>query len=222
MTTSDNARRVEDFRRLIRAISPDDHDATAQIEAFERGVGEHVDTPLDAPVLLQLFSDATAWTTSYYVDWKDRESTVASVSALANLWRVDLDWGVPDATDTEFLDRFDVHQLLDIAHTSLEEKGFRLWGFDTSTDSYGGWLAPVSRDQVFHAISSAIDHDFYPDGTGLTPSQAASHSSAYRHRKPITVGVRISSALTIAVLVPVLLVLKGLKKVVDALLGQRS
>ena len=113
----------------------------------------------DEPVWL--LKDAIDWTSGFYVDWKDSESFVDSVTELVRRWNLDIDWG-GDPTEEEFLDNTDIPALMSTAYDRLREHGYTLWTWDTGSDSYGGWITHSRDDEAMRLVATALDIELRP------------------------------------------------------------
>jgi hypothetical protein len=159
--------------RLIRLITPDpvtresaesalaaafvasEHSSDDDLRANEDG--QRIETGDD---LLWMLREILDWKSLFYVDWKDRESLVQSVNAIATPWGVTVDWGVPDPESEDFLSLHTVDELMPIAHASLSAQGFDLWNWATDGDCYSGWIARAKDADAIMEISREVDVAF--------------------------------------------------------------
>lgn len=100
--------------------------------------------------------DIIDWQSGFYVDWKDTESLVGSLNALCENQQIELDWGVPDPLEDNFLDQYDLPELLKLASDKLETLGYSLWNWQTDGDAYGGWLSRSSDDQRLQQLAGDL------------------------------------------------------------------
>lgn len=104
---------------------------------------------------LEAFGRATDWQLTYNVDWKDSESLVQCLQQLARMWMVTLTFGVDNPLDEAFLEAHDVPELLALADEELSTHHLGLWGWDTESDSYSGWIGRVTDADMFARVGEA-------------------------------------------------------------------
>lgn len=156
MTSSLNtAANRELLATLLVALSPDlDERTREQRLAVEAALASgEFDSPLAA------FGRATDWQLTYNVDWKDSESLVECLQQLSRMWMVTLTFGVDDALNEAFLDSHDVPELLALADQELSAHNLGLWGWDTGSDSYAGWIGRVTDADFFAEVEITTGTD---------------------------------------------------------------
>lgn len=162
---------VNSFNQLINLINPQASEAEMQLNDFLAEIKNNTDSDMSVFTLMIMFKEVTQWKSSYYVDWKDTESLVASLNKIAEPWQAHINWGVDDPMDKTFLNNTDVHTLLDQIYDQFTAQGLRLWGYDTSGEDYAGWIAKIEHDDEISTISETLGLDFYIECTGFFESQ---------------------------------------------------
>lgn len=143
--------------QLLLLVNPGDEETALRQfahyrEAAEAGDGEET---------VWLLKDSIDWTSGFYVDWKDNESFIDSVTELVRRWNLDIDWG-GDPTEEEFLDSTDIPALMSTAYDRLREHGYTLWTWDTGSDSYGGWITHSRDDEAMRLVATALNIELRP------------------------------------------------------------
>lgn len=160
MTHHVSQEQIDAVERLIALSNPDAGSVTAQIAEF-RGLlkdeGEEIKNGTD---LIWQFKNVVDWQSGFFVDWKDTESFVQCLDQLGAARGVEIDWGVEDAMDDDFLDSVDVEELMSMAAASLAGHDLTLWNWDTEGDDYGGWIARAEDDEEIAEIARCLDVDF--------------------------------------------------------------
>jgi hypothetical protein len=108
-----------------------------------------------------VLKDAIDWTSGFFVDSKDSESFMDSVTELVRRWNLQIDWG-GDPSEEDFLDSTDVPALMSIAYDGLRERGYTLWTWDTGTDNYGGWITSSRDDEAMRLVAVALNIELRP------------------------------------------------------------
>lgn len=158
MSTTDEAA----VKRLLELINLDDIAAVeAQWAAFEEELETQSDDDGDDELeLIWIIKDVIDWESGFFVDWKDTESFIASVEALAERVDISIDWGVEDPDDDEFLDNTSVPDLMEAAFEQLRPHGYTLWNWATEGDCYGGWMAKSADDDEMLSLAEALGVEF--------------------------------------------------------------
>jgi hypothetical protein len=142
---------------LLGLINPTEDTAHQQIlQLRELLLTEDEDDEDDDPNILWVINDVVDWESGYSVDWKDTESLVQCVMKLAKRWGATLTFGSEDPLAEDFLCRTNIPDLLSQAHSELLSKGFMLWGWDTDSDCYCGWITKSTSANDVAAISSTL------------------------------------------------------------------
>jgi len=154
--------RVLNFLRLINL-----HDETAAQEQFEKWLKwcaewakDSGETEIDYELIMT--APLAEWGSAYYSTFKDTETLVSQLAALAarhNLkieWdeKLQLDWGEDEeidwnmvSYDKQVFDKITVNDLLVIAGNSLKKQGYTLWFLYTGDSEAQGWMT-ASRDDA--------------------------------------------------------------------------
>jgi hypothetical protein len=140
---------------LLRLINPTEDSAHQQILQL-RELLLSKDDEDHCPNILWVINDVVDWESGYCVDWKDTESFAQCVMKLAERWGVTLTFGSEDPLAEDFLSRSNIPDLLNQAHSELQSKGFMLWGWDTDSDCYCGWITKSTSANDVAAISSTL------------------------------------------------------------------
>ena len=136
-----------------------------------------------------------AWVLKDIIDWKsgfqihddDATAFVEAISELVSRWNLELDWGVDDPTDDEFLDSASVPGLLQVAYDALRSYGYTLWVWETGTESTAGWIALSRDDDAMRVIAPALGIELRRPGLTehqncFTRPRSARHKSSCRDR----------------------------------------
>jgi hypothetical protein len=152
----------QSVKRLFELINLDDLAAVeAQWAAFEEEVANLDDSEDDDETeVIWIIKDVIDWESGFFVDWKDTESFIASLDALAERVDISIDWGVEDTDDDDFLDNTSVPDLMETAYEQLRSQGYTLWNWATDGDCYGGWLAKSSDDEEMLSLSEELGMEF--------------------------------------------------------------
>jgi len=178
MASSAHQEQINSLKQLINLINRQASQAEMQQSDFLAEIKNTNANDISKFTLMMMFKDATQWKSSYYVDWKDTESLVASLNKIAEPWQAHINWGVDDSMDKTFLNNTDVHTLLDQIYDQFTAQGLRLWGYDTSGEDYAGWIAKIEHDDEINAISETLGLDFYIECTGLSEAQLDEYRSS--------------------------------------------
>ena len=171
MSSTTYQEQINSLTELIKLINPHAGEAEKQTIDFVTEVHKCNESDMSEFTLMMIFKEVTQWKSSFYVDWKDTSSLVASLNKIAELWQVHIQWGIDDPMDKTFLNNTDVHTLLDQIYEPLNEQGLRLWGYDTSGEDYAGWLARIENDDEISSISKKVGIDFFIECTGASVSR---------------------------------------------------
>lgn len=148
--------------QLLLIINPGDEDAALQqFTAFQEALGGADADDLDLP---QLLRESTDWKSGFHIDETDTGALLECLVELAARFNIDIDWGVEDPTDEEFLARASATGLLETAHDQLRLEGYTLWTWDTGTDAHAGWMSLSSDDEGVRIIAPALGFDARPVG----------------------------------------------------------
>jgi len=144
--------------QLLLLVNPGDEEtALRQFSVYQEAAaeaGEDVE-----PVWL--LKDAIDWTSGFFIDWKDTETFIDSVTELVRRWNLEIDWG-GDPSDEEFLQGTDIPALMSTAYDGLRERGYTLWTWDTGSDSLGGWITLSRDDEAMRLVAVAMNIELRP------------------------------------------------------------
>jgi hypothetical protein len=144
--------------QLLLLVNPGDEEtALRQFSHYREAMAES-DGGLEPVWALK---EAIDWTSGFFVDWKDTESFIDSVTELARRWNLDIDWG-GDPSEEEFLDNTDIPALMSTAYDRLRERGYTLWTWDTGSDNFGGWITSSHDDEAMRLVAGALDIELRP------------------------------------------------------------
>lgn len=143
-------------------INPGDEDAAMQqFGAFQDVLGTREADDLDLP---QVLRDIIDWQSGFHIDEGDRGALIDCLQELAARVGVDLDWGVEDPTDAEFLAGASAGELLETAFDQLRLEGYTLWTWDTGGESVAGWISRGSDDEGVRLLAPALGFEARPVG----------------------------------------------------------
>jgi hypothetical protein len=148
--------------QLLLIINPGDEDAALQqFGAFQEALGSADADDVELPQLLREVID---WKAGFHIDESDPGALIECLVELASRFNLDLDWGVEDPTDEEFLARVTATELLEMAYDQLRLDGYTLWTWDTGTEAHAGWMSLSSDDDGVRTIAPALGFDARPAG----------------------------------------------------------
>lgn len=144
--------------RLIELI---DFDDAAMVEKHQMLFDEALANSDDADAvegqeLLWILKDVIDWEAGFYVDWKDTTSFISCMDELCARVDIELDWGVEDPQDEEFLEKASVPDLMELAHEQLRLAGITLWNWNTDGDAYAGWIARGEDDEEMTTLAETL------------------------------------------------------------------
>lgn len=147
--------------QLLLLINPgDDEAAMQQFAAWQEAIIEADDGDMDPVELLTGIID---WKSGFHVSADDPAALIQNLDELAGRWNLDIDWGVEDRSDDEFLDDADVAGLIALAHAKLREYGYTLWTWNArgaaNEDEYSGWITLRRDEEAMQALASALGID---------------------------------------------------------------
>lgn len=141
--------------QLLLLINPGDEDAALQqFEAWQEALVEAGDDEVETAWLLK---DAIDWRSGFHVDDSDRGALIDAINELAARFNLDLEWGVEDPTDAQFLAATAAATLIATAYDRLREHDYTLWTWNTGEDdSHAGWITRSRDDEAMQAIAAAL------------------------------------------------------------------
>ena len=144
--------------QLLLLVNPGDEEtALRQFSAYQEAAA----TAGDDIEAVWLLKDAIDWTSGFFVDWKDSETFIDSITELVRRWNLEIDWG-GDPSDDEFLEGTDIPALMSTAYDGLRERGYTLWTWDTGSDSFGGWITSSRDDEAMRLVAVALNIELRP------------------------------------------------------------
>lgn len=148
------------FWQLLLLINPGDEEtALQQFGRFREVRDGDFDDVAESVAALQ---DVIDWTSGFRVEEHDTQAFVESIAQLAARWNLQVDWGVEDPTDDEYLNSVDVPELMSTAHDRLREHGYTVWTRDTRDETYAGWITLRRDDETMQAVAAALGIDIRP------------------------------------------------------------
>ena len=144
--------------QLLLLVNPGDEETALRQFSHYREAMAEADEDIEPVWLLK---DAIDWTSGFFVDWKDAESFIDSVTELVRRWNLDIDWG-GDPSEEEFLDNTDIPALMSTGYDRLRERGYTLWTWDTGSDNFGGWITASRDDEAMRLVAVALNIELRP------------------------------------------------------------
>lgn len=148
--------------QLLLLINPGDEEtALRQFGAWQDAVADAGDDGLDPAWMLK---DIIDWSSGFQVHDADAATFIEAMTELVARWNLDIDWGVDDPTDDDFLDAATIGGLLPVAYDALRSHGYTLWTWETGTDTVAGWITLSRDDEAIRAIAPALGIEVRPAG----------------------------------------------------------
>lgn len=140
--------------QLLLRINPGDEDtALQQFDAYREATIDAAEDEFEPAWVLK---DIIDWTSGFQVHDDDAAAFVESITELVARWNLELDWGVEDPTDDEFLADASISALLQVAYDALRAYGYTLWTWETGTETTAGWITLSRDDEAMRAIAPAL------------------------------------------------------------------
>ncbi len=145
--------------QLLLLINPGDQDAALQQFAlYQDALIEGGDEDAEPVWLIR---DAIDWRAGFHVGDEEHGALVDSLNELAARWNLDIDWGVEDPTDAQFLAGTDASTLIATAYDRLREYDYTLWTWNTARpgsddDAHAGWITRSRDDEAVQAVAAAL------------------------------------------------------------------
>ena len=145
--------------QLLLLINPGDEDAALQqFDAYRDALAAGAD-PDAEPVWL--LTGAIDWRAGFHVQDAEHGALIDCIDELAARWNIDIDWGVEDPTDAQFLAGADASTLIATAYDRLREYDYTLWTWNTGgpgrdDDSHAGWITQSRDDEAMQAVAAAL------------------------------------------------------------------
>lgn len=141
------------WQLLLRINPGDEETALQQFDAYREAT---IDAGEDEFEPAWVLKDIIDWTSGFQVHEDDAAVFIESITELVARWNLELDWGVDDPTDDDFLADASVPVLLKVAHDALRAYGYTLWTWDTGTDTIAGWITLSRDDEAMRVIAPAL------------------------------------------------------------------
>ncbi len=144
--------------QLLLLINPGDEEAAGQqLRALQETLAGD-----DDEELLPALQGAIDWKAGFQVSEDDPGTLIDAINELAARYNLDLDWGVEDPTDAEFLAGASPHALLELAYDQLRVDGYSLWTRETGDDTLAGWFAARDDDENMRVVANALGIEVRP------------------------------------------------------------
>lgn len=140
-------------------VNPGDDEA-AQQQFRDWQESHRDDDPADVAVTALL--DVTDWRSSIRVDESEPATLIDAIDTLAGRFRVEIDWGVEDPTDTAQLAGISPGALVETACDQLRIAGYTLWVWDDGEAIISGAIAARDDDEGMRVIGHALGLDLRP------------------------------------------------------------
>ena len=148
--------------QLLLLINPGDEEtALQQFGAYQDATADLGEDEFEAAWVLK---DIIDWKSGFQVHDEDAAAFVEAIDELVSRWNLELDWGVEDPTDDDFLAAASVPQLLHVAYDALRSYGYTLWLWETGTETTAGWIALSRDDEAMRAIAPLLGIELRPGG----------------------------------------------------------
>ena len=148
--------------QLLLLVNPGDEETALQ------QFGEYQDATADADEdefePAWVLKDIIDWKSGFQVHDEDAAAFIESITELVARWNLELDWGVEDPSDDEFLAEADMATLLQTAYDALRPYGYTLWLWETGTETTAGWIALSRDDEAMRTIAPALGIELRPAG----------------------------------------------------------
>jgi hypothetical protein len=142
--------------QLLLLVNPGDEDAAMQqFAAWQERFAESGDAG-DTGDAVEALCEVIDWRSGFRVDESDAAGLVEVIDELAARWNLRIDWGVEDASDTEFLDEAEVPALIGVAFDRLRERHYTLWTWDTDAGGHAGFITHSRDDDAMRVIAPAL------------------------------------------------------------------
>lgn len=145
--------------QLLLLINPGDEDAALQqFDAYREALAEGGDEDAEP---IWLLKDVIDWRAGFHVGDAEHGPLIDSLNELAARWNLDIDWGVEDPTDAQFLANTDASTLIATAYDRLREYDYTLWTWNTARpgqedDSHAGWVTQSRDDEAIQSVAAAL------------------------------------------------------------------
>jgi hypothetical protein len=140
--------------QLLLLVNPGDEETALQ--QFGQYQDAAVDAAGDEVEPAWLLKDIIDWKSGFQVQDGDAAALVESITELVARWNLDIDWGVEDPTDDEFLANADTASLIQTAYDTLRAHGYTLWLWETGIGTTAGWITLSRDDEAMRAIAPAL------------------------------------------------------------------
>jgi hypothetical protein len=141
------------WQLLLLANPGDEETALQQFGQYQDATADADDDEFEPAWVLK---DIIDWKSGFQVHDDDAAALVEAITELVSRWNLELDWGVEDPTDDEFLAAADTAALIRTAYDALRAHGYTLWLWETGTETTAGWITLSRDDEAMRAIAPAL------------------------------------------------------------------
>lgn len=136
--------------QFLLLVNPGDEEAALrQFDAYRDDAGGD-------DSLVEGIGRVIDWTSGFQVAADDPATFIDALNQLAARWNLEIDWGVEDVGDDDFLAAADVPALMAVAYDRLREYGYSLWTWDAGTDTHAGWITLSTDAEAIAALAPAL------------------------------------------------------------------
>ena len=148
--------------QLLLLVNPGDEEtAMQQFGAYQDATADAGEDEFEPAWVLK---DIIDWKSGFQVHDDDATAFVEAITELVARWNLELDWGVDDPTDDDFLAGASIPGLLQVAYDALRAYGYTLWLWETGTETTAGWISLSRDDEAMRAIAPALGIELRPGG----------------------------------------------------------
>ncbi|MDQ3228417.1 MAG: hypothetical protein M3Q13_01590 [Pseudomonadota bacterium] len=138
-------------------VNPGDEETALRQFAAYRDAADEDDLAENMPI--QQLIEIIDWTSGFHVEASDTAALIDSLQQLVARWNLQIDWGVDDADDEDFLAATDVPALLSTAHDRLREHGYALWTCTLGDGMEAGWITLVQDEDAMRLLAAELGID---------------------------------------------------------------
>ena len=140
--------------QLLLLVNPGDEEtALQQFGEYQEATADAAEDEFEPAWLLK---DIIDWKSGFQTHDDDAAALVEAITELVSRWNLELDWGVEDPTDDEFLAAADTAALIRTAYDALRAHGYTLWLWETGIATTAGWITLSRDDDAMRAIAPAL------------------------------------------------------------------
>jgi len=142
--------------QLLLLVNPGDEDtalrhfsAWRDVQAETGGMADPVET----------VGEVIDWSAGFRVE--DAATLVQALDELASRWNLSIDWG-GDPDDEEFLEAYEIPDLLATAYDRLLERGYTVWTYEASGAAWAGWITRTDEAEPMREVATALGVNLRP------------------------------------------------------------